>query len=34
MTRIVRSPRAAEDLIELWTYIAVDDPAAADRCST
>ncbi len=31
MTRIVRSPRAAEDLIELWTYIAVDDPAAADR---
>ena len=31
MTRIVRAPRAAEDLIELWTYIAVDDPAAADR---
>ena len=31
MGRLVRSPRAREDLIELWTYIAMDDPAAADR---
>ena len=31
MPTIRRSPRAAEDLIELWTHIAVDDPAAADR---
>jgi toxin ParE1/3/4 len=31
MPTIVRSPRAAEDLIELWTHIAVDDPSAADR---
>ena len=31
MPRVVRSPRAKEDLIELWSYIAVDDPAAADR---
>ena len=31
MPTIRRSPRAAGDLIELWTHIAVDDPAAADR---
>ena len=31
MARIVRSPRAAEDLIELWNWVAVDDPMAADR---
>ena len=31
MPTIRRSPRAAEELIELWTHIAVDDPAAADR---
>jgi toxin ParE1/3/4 len=31
MPRLLRSPRAQEDLIELWTYIAADDPAAADR---
>ena len=31
MPTIRRSPRAAEDLIELWTHIAVEDPAAADR---
>jgi toxin ParE1/3/4 len=31
MPRIVRSPRAAQDLIELWTHIAADDPTAADR---
>ena len=31
MPRIVRSPRAREDLIELWTHIAADNPSAADR---
>ena len=30
-SRVVRSPRAAEDLIELWAHMAVDDLAAADR---
>ena len=29
--RIVRSARADEDLIEIWLWIARDDPAAADR---
>jgi toxin ParE1/3/4 len=29
--RLVRSPRAIRDLLEIWTYIAQDDPAAADR---
>jgi toxin ParE1/3/4 len=31
MSRIVLSPRAKEDLIEIWTYIATDNPVAADR---
>ena len=31
MPRLVHSPQARGDLIELWTYIAMDDPAAADR---
>lgn len=31
MSRIWRHPRAVEDLLELWTYIAQDDPDAADR---
>jgi toxin ParE1/3/4 len=31
MRRVVRTPRARADLIELWTYIAADNPAAADR---
>ncbi|MFO1048733.1 MAG: type II toxin-antitoxin system RelE/ParE family toxin [Geminicoccaceae bacterium] len=31
MRRVVRSPRASEDLIELWTHIAADNPSAADR---
>jgi toxin ParE1/3/4 len=31
MPRIVRTPRAAQDLLEIWTWIAVADPAAADR---
>jgi toxin ParE1/3/4 len=29
--RIVRTPRAEEDLIDIWTYIALDDVRAADR---
>jgi toxin ParE1/3/4 len=28
---IVRTNRADEDLIEIWTYIAAENPAAADR---
>ncbi|WP_348642679.1 type II toxin-antitoxin system RelE/ParE family toxin [Neorhizobium sp. P12A] len=28
---IVRSNRADEDLIEIWTYIAAENPTAADR---
>jgi toxin ParE1/3/4 len=28
---LVRTRRADEDLIEIWRYIAQDDPAAADR---
>lgn len=31
MPRIVRSPRARDDLIELWSHIAADNPSAADR---
>jgi toxin ParE1/3/4 len=31
VSRILRHLRAAEDLIDLWTYIALDDPGAADR---
>ena len=31
MPRLVRSPRAKEDLIELWSYIAADSPSAADQ---
>lgn len=31
MRAIVRSARADEDLIKIWTYIAVHDPTAADR---
>lgn len=31
MARIYRSARAETDLIEIWTSIAGDDPAAADR---
>jgi len=31
MTRLVRSARADEDLIDIWSYVASDDPAAADR---
>jgi len=28
---IIRSARADEDLIEIWTHIAKDNPQAADR---
>lgn len=28
--RLVRSPRAIQDLLEIWTYIAQHDPVAAD----
>ena len=31
MARTYRSARAETDLIEIWTTIAGDDPAAADR---
>ena len=31
MGRIQRTPRADQDLEELWFFIAQDDPAAADR---
>lgn len=30
MPRVIRSPRAQEDLIGIWAYIAQDNPAAAD----
>lgn len=29
--RLVRSPRAIADLLEIWGYIAQHDPGAADR---
>jgi toxin ParE1/3/4 len=29
--RLRRTARAEDDLIEIWTYIARDNPAAADR---
>jgi toxin ParE1/3/4 len=29
--RIVRAARAEEDLIDIWTYIAMDNDRAADR---
>lgn len=28
---LVRRPKAEDDLIEIWTYIAQEDEAAADR---
>lgn len=31
MLPIIRTDRADEDLIDIWTYIAADSPAAADR---
>jgi plasmid stabilization system protein ParE len=29
--RVTRTARAEQDLIEIWTYIAADNPRAADR---
>jgi toxin ParE1/3/4 len=29
--RIIRTARAKEDLIEIWTYISLDNEQAADR---
>jgi toxin ParE1/3/4 len=31
MRRIIRKPRAKNDLIEIWRYLAERSPAAADR---
>ena len=31
MRRITRTPRARQDLIDIWTWIAADNPEAADR---
>lgn len=31
MPRVVRLPRAREDLIAIWSYIALNNPMAADR---
>ncbi len=30
MATVLRRPRAEDDLIEIWTYIARDNPVAAD----
>ncbi len=31
MPRITRTPRARQDLIDIWTWIAADNLQAADR---
>ncbi len=31
MAQIVRSPESKADAVEIWAYIARDNPAAADR---
>jgi toxin ParE1/3/4 len=31
MPRVTRTPRARQDLIDIWTWIAADNPRAADR---
>jgi toxin ParE1/3/4 len=31
MSQIIRTARADEDLIDIWTYIAEESPNAADR---
>lgn len=31
MAHYARRPRAADDLVDIWTHIARDNPAAADR---
>lgn len=34
MAGIIRSPLAKADIVEIWAYIADDNPAAADRLIT
>lgn len=31
MARVIHTRKAREDLIAIWSYIAADNPAAADR---
>jgi len=31
MSRVLRRRQAAEDIAEIWDFIAADNPAAADR---
>ena len=31
MGKYIRRPQAKEDLLEIWAYIAADNPAAADN---
>jgi toxin ParE1/3/4 len=31
LAKVERTDAAEDDLLEIWTYIASDDPAAADR---
>jgi toxin ParE1/3/4 len=31
MKEILKTPQAETDLLEIWLYIAQDNPAAADR---
>jgi toxin ParE1/3/4 len=31
MARIIRAPAAETDAVEIWAYIAADNPSAADR---
>src|ERR1043166_7569139 len=31
MARIIRAPAAEADAVEIWAYIAADNPSAADR---
>jgi toxin ParE1/3/4 len=31
MARFIRTRRARQDLVDIWRYVAADDPAAADR---
>lgn len=31
MRRVIHTRRAREDLLSIWSYIAADSPAAADR---
>jgi toxin ParE1/3/4 len=31
MAKVIRSPEAAEDLLEIWQYIADENEAAADK---